>query len=195
MNSYQKLKLVWSVLIGLGLSCSVISMSVAQESKRFALKGSTELGGSISYMSTTSVSNGTAADHALNIIALQPFVGYFVADGFEISVNPLGIESISYNGNSTTQIMVFIAPSYNFKTEGITYPFLEALVGYTSQSNGSTNSGISWGLRGGVKLALTDKGLLNLGVQYLQVSMNPSGASTRSGYNQFLVSTGFSIWL
>ena len=179
--------LVVAMLIPLG------PVAVAQEGKKFAMKGSTELGGSISFQSITPVSNGNTG-YATTIFSVAPFIGYFVADGFEIGVNPLGLTTISSGGSSFTQIMIFAAPSYNFKTEGIAYPFIEALLGYTSQSNGSSRSGFSWGGRGGVKLAVTDKGLLNLGIQYVQITLNPSGTTNRYGSNQLAISAGFTVW-
>jgi hypothetical protein len=177
----------------LAMIVCIASVSFAQDGKKFATKGSSELGGSISFQSLTPVSNGNTGD-ATTIFSLAPFIGYFVTDGFEIGLNPLGITSISYSGSSATQIMILAAPSYNFKTEGIVYPFIEALLGYSSQSNGSTRSGFSWGGRGGVKLAVTDTGLLNLGIQYVQITLNPSGATNRYGSNQLAISAGFTVW-
>jgi hypothetical protein len=180
-------------LLAVGITVFDVPVSVAQDGKKFASKGSTELGGSISFQSVTSVYNGKTGD-ATTVFSLAPFVGFFVADGFEIGVNPLGITSISYSGHSATQIMIFAAPSYNFDTDGIVYPFIEALIGYTSQSSSSSRSGFSWGGRGGIKLAVTGKGLLNLGLQYLQITLNPSGATDRNGSNQLSVSAGFTVW-
>ena len=167
----------------------------SQKTKRFATRGTTELGGSISFQSITPVSNGNTGD-ATSIFTVLPFVGFFVADGFEIGLNPLGITSISPpSGSSFTQIMIFAAPSYNFNTGSRVYPFIEALLGYASQSNGSSRSGFSWGGRGGVKVAVAEHGLLNLGLQYIQITLNRSGASERSGSNNFSVSAGFTVWL
>jgi hypothetical protein len=171
----------------------IASMSIAQNGKKFATKGSTELGGSISFQSLSFVLNGNTGD-ATTIFSVAPFIGYFIADGFELGLNPFGITSMSYSGSTSTQMTILAAPSYNFKTEGIVYPFIEALFGYTSQSNGSSRSGFSWGGRGGVKIVVTGKGLLNLGVQYLQITLNPSGANTRSGSNQLAISAGFTVW-
>jgi hypothetical protein len=91
--------------------------------------------------------------------------------------------------------MIFLAPSYNFSTKGNAYPFIEALLGYTSSSNGETHSGFSYGARGGMKLAVTDKGLLNLGIQYLVINQSPSDATERQGSNNLSISAGFTIWL
>jgi hypothetical protein len=175
----------------------IASVSFAQEGKKFATKGSTELGGSISFQSLTPVSNGNTGD-ATTIFSVAPFIGYFVADGFEIGLNPLSITSISYPNNSDSyiQITIFAAPSYNFNTESIAYPFIEALLGYTSSQSIGWNlgGGFSWGGRGGVKLAVTDKGLLNLAVQYVQIAHGPGGAAGRYGENQLAISAGFTVW-
>ena len=185
-----------SVLLALAMIIFVTTDASAQEGGKFASKGTTELGGSISFQSTTPVSRGSTGD-ALTILSFQPFIGYFITDGFELGLNPLGITSISYFGSSATSISIFLAPSYNFQTDrkGIAYPFLEALLGYTSTSNGSTASGFSWGGRAGVKLAVTGKGLLNFGVQYLQITLNREGETERTGTNQFAISAGFTVWL
>ncbi len=168
-------------------------VTLAQEMNRFALKGCTELGGSISFQSVTPVYNGNSGD-ATTVFSLSPFIGYFPADGFEIGVNPFGITSATHSGHTATQVTIFAAPSYNFKTEGIAYPFIEALIGYTSQTDGSTFSGFSWGGRAGVKLAVTGKGLLNLALQYIQITLNPEGAANRNGSNQLAISAGFTVW-
>lgn len=185
---------ILSALLALALLLFAASVSSAQEKERFALKGSTELGGSISFQSLTPVSNGNTGE-ATTVFSIAPYIGYFVADGFEIGVNPLGITSVSFSGSSATQIMILAAPSYNFRTGGIGYPFIEALFGYTSQSNGSSRSGFSWGGRGGVKLAVTEKGLLNIAMQYIQITLNPSGAPKRYGSNQLSIAAGFTVWL
>ncbi len=170
------------------------SVSIAQDERTFALKGTSELGGSISLQNEVPVSNGKSGS-AVTYFHFAPFIGIFVADGFEIGVNPFEISTASYSGSSATQFLVLLAPSYNFRTKGIAYPFVEALIGYASQSGNSSRSGFSWGGRGGVKLAVTDRGLLNFGIQYLEVTLNSSGATTRSGYNNVMISAGFTIWI
>lgn len=195
MKTSPTCMIVYSVLLALSMILFVTTETMAQEGKKFALKGSTELGGSISFQSLTPVSDGNTGT-ASTIFALAPYIGYFVVDGFELGLNPFGITSISYSGSSATQVAIFFAPSYNFSTQSIAYPFIEGLLGFTSQSSGSseTLSGFSWGGRGGVKLAVTDKGLLILGLEYVQITLDRSGAANRSGSNQLSVSAGFTIW-
>jgi hypothetical protein len=185
----------WSVLSGL-LICGLFALPCrGQETKAFAQKGTVELGGNVSFQSVTPVFNGASGD-ASTVFTLAPFFGYFVSDGFELGVNPFDITVNSLpNSNSSTRVSILFAPSYNFKTNSIAYPFVEALLGYTSLSNRGTESGFSWGGRGGLKLAVADRGLLNLGVQYLQITMNPSGAIRRYGSNDFSLAAGFTIWM
>jgi hypothetical protein len=45
-----------------------------------------------------------------------------------------------------------------------------------------------------VKVPVTERGLLTLGVQYLLITKNLSGASERTGLNELAVSAGFSVW-
>jgi hypothetical protein len=174
----------------------IASVTYAQESIKFATKGTSELGGSISFQSITPVSNGKTGD-ATSIFTIAPYFGSFLTDGLEMGLT-LGITSIREGGSTLSNIMIFVAPSYNFKTGGIAYPFIEALGGYTGQSlSGSSEgaSGFSWGGRAGVKLAVTAKGLFVLGVQYLQITENPSRATERYGANQLSISAGFTVWL
>jgi hypothetical protein len=194
MNSPMMMIWPWRILSILLLFGLLVCTCSGQEPDRFALKGTTEAGGSISFMSTSPVYNDQTGDASTNFMC-APFVGYFVTDGFEIGVNPLGITVYSLaNGPHTTVLNLFVAPSYNFRTEGSAYPFIEALLGYTSVSDGVTQSGFSWGGRGGVKVAVTGHALANLAVEYLQITLNPSGATKRTGSNQLLISAGFTVW-
>lgn len=188
----EKLNTLWCFLI----LCFVLQLevSIGQETENFAAKGVTELGGSISYQSVTPVYNGVTSD-AITLFTISPFIGYFVTDGFELGVNPLGVTLASYGGGSTTQLMVLLAPSYNFITKGRAFPFIEGLIGYTSIGNGSERDGLSWGGRAGVKHAITNHGLLNLSVQYLLITTNPSGASNRYGSNNLSIAAGLTVWL
>ncbi|HEX2962956.1 MAG: hypothetical protein ACM3UR_03745 [Bacteroidota bacterium] len=155
----------------------------------FASPGVVELGGGLTFQSTTNVTNGNTGG-TTTVFSLQPYVGYFFTDGFELGFNPFGITTVEGN----TSLLFLLAPSYNFRTGSIAYPFVEALLGLASASDGETRSGFTWGLRGGVKLNVVGNGNLNLGLEYLQVSLNPSGASSRYGYNQVAFNVGFTVW-
>ena len=166
----------------------------SQEARQFATKGVTEFGGSVSFSSVTHVRSGTSGQ-TTTVLSIAPFIGYFLLDGFELGVNPLGITSYSSEGVATaTAIRIFLAPSYNFRTQSTSHPFVEALLGYTAQSNGDGEKGFSWGGRAGLKINVGETGLLNVGVQYLLITLNRSGATERSGYNELSIAAGFTLW-
>lgn len=174
------------------LSVFILSSTLTQAQRYgggFASPGVVELGGGLTFQSTTNVANGNTGS-TTTMFSLQPYVGYFFTDGFELGFNPFGIQTVE----GSTTLLFLLAPSYNFRTGSIAYPFVEALLGLASHSDGDTRSGFSWGLRGGVKLGLVGNSLLNLGLEYLQVSMNPSGATSRYGYNQVAFNVGFTVW-
>jgi hypothetical protein len=112
-----------------------------------------------------------------------------------LGLNPLSWTTISQGDESISQFSILAAPSYNFKTGGMAFPFIEGLIGYSVVSNGTSRSGISWGGRGGVKLAFIEHANIVIGIQYVQTTLNVSGATERSGYNTLEGSIGFSIWL
>jgi hypothetical protein len=168
--------------------------------KRFAGKGVTEIGGSISFDWIQPVTDGVTKD-ASSIFSATPYIGYFPIDNLELGVNPLGVTILtSASGSTVTQLNLFFAPSYNFKTKTMAFPFVEGLAGYTAtmaSSSGSTTtySGFSWGGRAGVKVAVVPSGLLVIGVQYLLITQNSSNADKRNGTNHLSISLGFTIWM
>ena len=98
------------------------------------------------------------------------------------------------------QLRILFAPSYNFHTATMVTPFVEGLAGLTSASlihSGSTTSisGFTFGGRDGIKAALFEKGMLNIGIQFLRITLNPSGAGSRNGSNELSVSAGWTLWL
>lgn len=171
-----------------------LSSGKAEESKKFTVQGTKELGGSISYQRINPVFNGRTGG-ATTIFSLAPYFGFFVFKEIEIGVNPCDLTLVSQSGNTTIQTMIFVAPSYNLKVVDKVYLFIETQIGYTHKScNGYNEDGFSWGSRTGAKLALTNNGLLNLSLQYLSVTMNPEEASDRNGFNQLLLSVGWTVW-
>ena len=184
---------VWLV-VGTAMLLLVCSAdSFAQYGNGFASKGKFEAGGNVAFESSTLVVRGTSGNTTTTFM-LSPFVGYFIIDGFELGFDPFSFTSVSTGGSSRTETRILLAPAYNFKTSGIVYPFGELLLGYTSVADGFSGSGFTWGLRGGVKLNVTGNGLLNLGLQYLQVNTTPSGETSRWGTNELSVAGGFTVW-
>jgi hypothetical protein len=148
----------------------------------YARQGTVELGGAAGFSSTSIIDSD--AD-AITMVEISPYLGCFVADGFEIGVNPLTVNII----RSKTEILTLFSAAYNFQTQGSVYPFVEVLIGGTSVSNGVSSSGVAWGGRGGVKVAIAEHALLNIALQLTQQNLDESGVNTLS------TSAGFSVWV
>lgn len=176
------------------LTSIIVSGASGQDETSFARTGDVEFGGSVSFRSTSPVSNGTTGN-ATTAFLLEPYVGYFVADGFELGFNPFGYTTISYGGFRATEVMILVAPAYNVHETGSVYPFIEGLFGYTAVMQGdNTADGFTWGGRAGVKNELAPHLLLSVSMKYLSVTTNPEGAQKRNGYNEFLFTAGLTAW-
>mgnify|MGYP003460966676 FL=1 len=176
-----------------------LSNGIAQD-KLFATKGVLELAGTVSYSNFTMVSNGETSDDDLSIFTLAPQIGYFITDGFELGIGT-GIALVpgysvlsTSEGESTNFFQLFLAPSYNLRTENKSiYPFLEAQIGYTSVSSGdNTDSGLSYGGRVGVKLVAANNFLITFSGQYLLITLNEEGEDERDGINYLTIGVGVS---
>jgi hypothetical protein len=179
------------------------SFMIAQESS-FAAKGTTELGGTVSYSSITFVSRGESADNATTTLTIAPQVGYFVTDGLEIGFSPgisffLFPQGFTSMGSTDTGMKSYVIQlwgtvAYNFHTSGRTiFPFIEAQGGYTASDEwlyGDRVSGFSYGVKGGIKVVAVEHLLINISVQYNVITLNPTGASDRSGFNYLSVGVG-----
>lgn len=191
-------KILAMIIVACSLVLLVVLPASAQTEKGYADRGVVELGGTVAFTSVTSVNAGQTSSTTYTNFSLTPSIGYFITDGLEIGLDPFSLTVSSHTGASTspTELHILGSVAYAFKTQGSAYPFVQGMAGYSSYSAGSTSlSGFTWGLRGGVKVALAQHVLLLCGVQYLQVTENPSGATDRYGYNELLVGMGFSVWL
>jgi hypothetical protein len=169
------------------------------ERKRFAVAGIWELGGSATFQRSVPVVNGVEGDAVYTLSAL-PYVGWFVIDGLELGVNPLGVSMTKTEQSTVVDLRFLFAPSWNFRMNGEWYPFAEGLVGYTARitsgdTGDTTDDGVTYGGRVGVKFRVAQQGLLTVGVQYLAVTLDPSNAQNRHGSNDIAASVGFSVWL
>ena len=181
-----------------------VSQAKAQGINAFAKKGDVEFGGSVSYQHNTVISEGTEFPTQTNsIFSFFPYAGYFLADGFEIGLNPLSVQTYWDSQDRITNLTVLLAPSYNFDTGGKVFPFVEAQFGYSrevfggslAELNTAKRDGFSWGGRAGIKFAISGNSLLNVGAQYQQITLTPSGDSQWSGSNIVMVSAGFTYWM
>lgn len=168
------------------------------EKKRFANAGVWELGGSATFQRSVPVVNGVEGD-AVYTLSAFPYVGWFLMDGLELGANPLGVSMTRTVESTVVDLRFLFAPSWNFRMRGEWYPFVEGLVGYTARLTSSdegdtTDAGLAWGGRVGVKFWVVEQGLLTVGVQYLAVTLDPSNAKNRYGSNDIAAAVGFSVW-
>ncbi|TSA27074.1 MAG: hypothetical protein D4R68_06180 [Ignavibacteriales bacterium] len=171
---------------------------------QYATKGATEIGGSVSYSSTTQVANGTAASNSTSLFSFMPYANYFITNGFSLGVSPgINIFKAAGSTSSTTYLLLAIVPGYTFSTKSNIFPFIEGVVGYgaitTSGSSSTDVSGISFGGKGGIKVLVGQSGLFSAGLSYMLITLNPknppAGADKRNGFDNFALSLGFSVFI
>jgi hypothetical protein len=172
---------------------------VVEARKTFLSPGTFEIGGSAAFRNTTVVTDGSTST-PVNSVMVLPFAGYFVAEGLEVVLDPLSLAYSSTTNSSTLELLTLGGVAYNFRANVRAFPFVEGLGGFAfarseAGSAVENRSGVAWGGRAGLKFLVTPSGLLNLGVQYLQVTLNRSGDQNRNGYNEFSATLGFTVWL
>jgi hypothetical protein len=182
-----------------GVTASGAFAQAQQPRKHFGDPGTLELGGSMTFTASQPVLAGTAGSWVYDF-SLLPYAGYFVIEGLELGVNPAGVNVQSSGDTTAVQLRILFAPAYNFRTGTMVTPFVEGLAGVTSASlirPGLTTSisGFTFGGRAGIKTALSERGMLTIGIQFLRITLNPSGAASRNGSNELSVSAGWTIWL
>jgi len=164
---------------------------------QFATKNCIELGGTVSYSSTTVVTNGTAADQSTSLFQFMPFLNYYVSDGFFLGLSPaIDIVKAAGAADATNIFALFITPGYTFSSRSSVFPYIEGLVGYNSSATGGTSlSGISFGAKGGIKVAVGNNGLASVGVSYMLINLSAKGADKRNGFNNLAITLGFSVFI
>ena len=182
--------------------CVVALLSSAAFAQEFAKKGAVEIGGNVGFSSITTIIDGQSDPNATTLFQISPTIGYFAIDGLELGINPLeftnvmgqtsGLTTTGDSAFSQTWVGFWVFGAYHFSTGGTTFPYLQALVGYTSESSTgkSSVSGLSYGFAGGAKFKLTDGLLLNAGISYKFYTYNQSEATSRSGLNVLTVGVG-----
>jgi len=163
--------------------------------QNFAKKGVLEFGGSAGFMSATPVVNGETGD-ATSTIMFEPTLGYFFMDGLEVGFNPLSIESISPpEGDAMTMVGIWAFGAYHFTTMGKTYPYIEALLGYTTMSAGESAGGLAYGIGAGAKFEIAGNLLLNAGLDYRFYTYDNDDTDSRDGFNALSIMIGLSGFL
>lgn len=165
-------------------------------SQDFGKTGVLEFGGTAGFMSMTPVMDGETGD-ATSYIMLEPSIGYFVMDGLEVGLNPLSIESISPSGgDAITNIGAWAFGAYHFMTMGKTYPYIEALLGYTTMSAGGESAGgLAYGIGAGAKFEITGGLLLNAALDYRFHTYDIDETDGRDGENILSIGVGLSGFL
>jgi len=165
-------------------------------SQDFGKQGVIEIGGMAGFSSATPVVNGETGD-AITTIMLEPTVGYFVIDGLEVGLNPLSFQSMKVPDEDAISTIGFWAfGAYHFMTMGKTYPYIEALLGYTSMSSGDNSyGGLAYGVGAGAKFEIAGGLLLNAAVDYRFYTYDSDLTGGRDGANILSIGVGLSGFL
>lgn len=192
------------------LLCTMLLSAPALAGERFGLRGHVELGGSIDF---TNISFSDSSK-STGIFSISPYVGFFAMNQLEIGLRPIVTIVSPPTGNSTTDLAIFLAPSWNISTRtSVVTPYVEGLLGFSSADvtvvtvnpnpppgvpatsiTSETVSGLAYGGRGGIKVQISDYGLLNFGIQFISLDRKTSKAPKSIRENRLSVSLGFSIF-
>ena len=174
----------------------VILLGSIAFSQDFGKQGVIEIGGMAGFSSATLVVNGETGD-AITTIMLEPTVGYFVIDGLEVGLNPLSFQSMKVPDEDAISTIGFWAfGAYHFMTMGKTYPYIQALLGYTTMSAGGESAGgLAYGIAAGVKFEIAGGLLLNAGAEYRFFTYDFEETDSRDGSNVLSIGIGLSGFL
>jgi hypothetical protein len=174
--------------------------SISLLAQDFAKKGVWELGGMIGFSSTTVVFDGETGDEALTEFTFEPYIGYFVINCLELGLIP-SFSSLSQGDASISSFDIYFAPAWNFDLQSKAFPYLEGRIGYGTdtydfgEGDDETLSGLSWGVRGGMKYQLGSSALVNVSLGYTQSTRNPKDwDGGRNGSNVFDIMAGFTVF-
>jgi len=165
------------------LVCS--TPALCQDQGGFARRHVVEIGGSMYFETDGEFQHG--------FFTVSPYIGYFMADGFEAGISA-SLFIGSYYDSPKAPYSIDLVPSYNFATGGSVYPFVEGVLGYHSLDHVFYGgSRVHYGARVGLKATVGGKALLLVGVKYLNESLDRDGG--RRTDEPIVLTAGFSIWL
>ena len=118
-------------------------------------------------------------------------------DNFSVGFAPsINILDVAHSTSTTKFYGIFAVPGYTFNTNSNVFPFIEGIVGYTSVDFGAgSNSGLSYGGKGGIKVMVGNNGAASFGFSYMIIDVSPSGSTGRTGFNNFAFSVGYSVFI
>jgi len=170
----------------------LVNLSFGQN---YAKQGVVEFTGTVSYTNLTTVYNGIADNSSISMFSISPQLSYFFMNGFQVGLAP------TYQSVSNTEFSsmgIYVTPGYVFDLNSNVYPYVSALLGYNATFENSNYSagGFDFGAMGGIKVSVGKNALINVGLQYLQTTLNPSlWSGKRIGANEFQLLAGFSIFI
>lgn len=194
------MKLATTVFLVLLLVAAAAGQQQPEARRTFASAGTFEIGGSGYFSSYVPVRNGGTGSAAYSV-GVSPMVGYFALDELEIVLDPLTLSYAWSEDMKAFDMMPMGGLAYNFKAHPRAFPYVEGLAGlaYSWSDNGLLpavkRSGLAWAARVGVKALMTTTAIVNIGVQYQQVTLKLSSDTERNGYNQIALAVGLSVWL
>lgn len=192
-----------AIVILLLISLTSSSQTIKPKSI-YAKQKTFEIGGDIFLTSTKysreetghSSSSGSQVDFVINGSA-----GLFVIDGLKLGIEP-AIQISSYDDDTWTRLKLYFSPEYVFNTKSNVYPYLGGSVGYTSSAfsssigSSTTQSGLSWGGKTGLKINILGNALLNAGFSFYRETYNytPSYGEVKQHYDVFGFKLGLSVF-
>lgn len=170
----------------------------SEKAVRYAQMNVAEISGTIGFSSAT-YSTSSYTSNAYNQFSFSPSISYFIIDRFSMGV----VGSVNITGNSSTAFAAYLMPGFALDLNSIFFPYLNALFGYadiTYSFISSGQSGIGYGGRTGIKIAVTQHVLLDFGVQYLVQNYAYSGTyaaaigSSNTAVRTLSTTIGFSFY-
>jgi hypothetical protein len=157
----------------------------------YSERGVMELGGSLAL----ATANGTSS------IAVEPSVGYFLFDNFELT-GVVSVRHTSISGANANQLALIAEPSVHFPVNDGVFVFAGLGVGVAvyDTSVTSLDTGLDLAPRAGAQLLLGRSGMLNLALRYSAVlssldgNVNVGGGQTVLAFqNQLDLQGGYTI--
>jgi len=211
-----------SVVFALLCTALFAASANAQDTCRYALKNTVEVGGNFSYgAGSINESRNTFLlnDLSSDFLTGSPYLGYFLLDKLEIGAYPFFVATPTNQSRSAyLQTMFLLSTSFNTEINANTFFFIEGLLGYTFLENGATlyvyqiksngsfdydktavvnsfKGGYATGTRIGFKYDIGDKEILTLGMQYLYTQYNVMNSYTFFGNSYASYVIGFTFLL
>ncbi|MEJ5104191.1 outer membrane beta-barrel protein [Chryseobacterium sp. MYb328] len=198
----------------------LFGLSNAQMTKGdWVISGNTGMG--FNNIATTVKVGGKSTDSPkVNMFSITPSVGYFVIDKLAVGID-LGYvnRTTKYDDVKSTNSTFSVMPTatYYFTNSSKLVPFLGAGIGYGSnkekasfsgirngiydpiliQDTETTTDGLAWKVKGGVTYMATSSLGINLGISYDQFSSKETIMNTevKTNINTFGVNVGFSYFI